>query len=58
MRYMNRTDVKSAIEPNHSALQHAGLAVVLVLVILVSLVEMARTAMSRASTMPDIVRID
>lgn len=58
MRYTNKTEAKAVAESNHSALQHAGLAAILVLVILFSLVEMARTAMTHASTMPEIVTID
>lgn len=58
MRYTNKAEANAVAAPNHSALQHAGLAAILVLVILVSLVEMTRTAMSHASTMPGIVEID
>lgn len=58
MRYTTKTEAKAVAAPNHSALQHAGLAAILVLVILFSLIEMARTAMSHASTMPGIVEID
>lgn len=58
MRYTNKTEAKAVAESNHSALQHAGLAAILVLVILFSLVEMARTAMSHASTLPGVVEID
>lgn len=58
MRYTNKTEAKAVAEPNHSALQHAGLAAILVLVIFVSLIEMARTAMSHASALPGVVQID
>ena len=58
MRYIQKAEAKAAAEPNHAALQHAGLALILVLVILFSLVEMARTAMSSAQSMPDIVSLD
>jgi hypothetical protein len=58
MRYTNKAEAKITAEPNHSALQHAGLAAILVLVILFSAIEMARTAMSRAATMPEIVQMN
>lgn len=57
MRYTTKTEAKAVAEPNHSALQHAGLAAILVLMILFSLVEMARTAISHPATLPDIVEI-
>lgn len=58
MYFHNKSEAKTVAEPNHSALQHAGLAAILVLVILFSLIEMARTAISHPATLPDIVQIN
>lgn len=58
MRYHQKADAKAAAEPNHSALQHAGLAVILVFVILVSLVQMLRVAINGPSPLPDIIAIE
>ena len=58
MRYPNKAEAKTMAEPNHSALQHAGLAIILVAVIFISLIEMVRTAVSGPAVMPEIVQID
>lgn len=56
MRYTNQTEAKVVASPNFSALQHAGLAAVLVVVILFSLIEMTRTAISHPAALPGIVQ--
>ena len=58
MRYIQKAEAKATAEPNHAALQHAGLALILVLVILVSLVQMVRVAISGPSSLPEIITID
>ena len=58
MRYTNKAEAKAAAEPNSSALQHAGLVAVLMLVILFSLVEMARTIISHPTNVTEIVSLN
>jgi hypothetical protein len=58
MRYIQKAEAKAAAEPNHAALQHAGLALILVLVILISFAQMVRVAISGPSLLPDIIAVD
>lgn len=57
MNISDKSGMKPAAEPDHSALQHAGLAIILVMVIMFSLFEMARAALNHPAALPDIVEI-
>ncbi len=57
MNILDKSGEKTADEPNHAALQHAGLAIILMMVVLFSFFEMARAAISHPTMLPDIVEI-
>lgn len=57
MNYVDKSGEKTADGPDHAALQHAGLAIILIMVVLFSFFEMARAAISHPATLPEIVKI-